>query len=235
MNNLIMLNADRFCRLTLNELIAHKKSIFIVTLLFLVIQLLTPFYLKLDFEGYFPLLYIGGFIVSSLAFNELHNPQLAHQYLMLPCSNLEKFLSKWVLSSIGYALALLIVYYLFLMLDIALHSLIFKQSIPPSHITQATLWISILKYIILQSVIFLGAISFKKHTLLKTALLLACLVLALFIFSAFVSWIFLLDHSYGPIIISNIMHGLYFLFWVALAPVCLYVAYLKLTEYELRG
>jgi hypothetical protein len=40
----------------------------------------------------------GGLLLTSLAFHDMHHPLEGHRYLMLPCSNLERFLSRYLLT-----------------------------------------------------------------------------------------------------------------------------------------
>ncbi len=202
-------NIARFSRLLMNDIRLHKKIILSVTL--------TLMLFVCHFADYFFVLYVGGFILSSMAFSEYHDPKRAHSALTLPCSALEKVLSKWMLTSIGYALGLVILYFL---LSIVLH---FGKSLERFDILQPALWMGIGKYILLQSVVFLGAISFKKYALIKTALTVSIFCAILFLIAINVSPLFLVS-------LSGI--SLYYFSW--LAPVFWYVTYLKLTEYELR-
>ncbi len=40
----------------------------------------------------------GGLIVTGMAFQDMHHPLERYRYLMLPCSNLERFLSRYLLT-----------------------------------------------------------------------------------------------------------------------------------------
>ena len=40
----------------------------------------------------------GGLLLTSLAFHDMHHPLEGQRYLMLPCSNLERFLSRYLLT-----------------------------------------------------------------------------------------------------------------------------------------
>src|SRR5579872_6599748 len=180
-------NINRLFILILNDLRSHSKTILIFAVALLVFFLITPFEVTNSPDVYLAILYIGGFIISSFAFKDCHHPQKAYLYLMLPCSNFERFLSKWLLTSIGYAIILLAVYYLCLLLHFVMllswvNFGVFHYHIYLMDIFQISLWISIAKYIILQSVILLGAMTFKKYALIKTALVLGCYFLLLNIF-----------------------------------------------------
>ena len=64
----------------------------------------------IHFQLYLPLLFLGGFIVTSLIFKELHLNGQGVFYMTLPGSNLEKFLSKLLVTSLGYAFGSLFFY-----------------------------------------------------------------------------------------------------------------------------
>ncbi len=224
---------QRLSHLIMNDLRIHAKTILIASAALVVCFALLPFHVTGNSASYFFILYTGGFIISSSAFNDLHDNLKAHLYLTLPCSNLERFLNKWLLTSIGYAIGLLIVYYLFSLLSSAVNLMAYNQRVNPLNILQPDLWIGIGKYIILQSVVFLGAIIFKKQALLKTTLAVGGFFLALSVFSVMISWMFCPNCIQTGFIIYSLMQGGYFLFWVVAAPFCWYLTYLRLSEREL--
>lgn len=231
--NSATLNLNRLGHLILNDLRLNKKMILIVALTLIVFFALMPFHVTGTASVYFAILYIGGFIITSSAFNDLHQYPKAYLSLMLPCSNLERFLSKWLLTSIGYALGVLIIYYLFSLISVAVNILLIHRTIYPLDILQPTLWIGIGKYIILQSIVLLGAITFKRYALIKTALAIGCFFLALGFLSTIIAWIFFPNYFPAWTLLSNAITGSYFFFWIILAPFCWYITYLRITEYEL--
>jgi len=227
-------NLIRLSHLIFNDVMSLKKPISIVAAILIIFSLFSPLNAINGFSTYFALLYIGGFIVTSFAFNDLHERSKAHLFLMLPCSNFERFLNKWLLSGIGYALSLLIAYYLFSFINGAINLLVFEQHIPTINLLQSVLWIGIGKYLILQSVILLGAIMFRKYVLIKTALVVGCFFLIFTIFSAAINLIVLFpDYSQGELLMHTAHKIGHFIFWVLLAPFCWTITYLRLTEYEL--
>ena len=74
------------------------------------------------------LLFIGGYIVSSLAFRELHQPDRSYFYCTMPGSLLEKFFSKLLVTSLGYALGTLIFYTILAVASEGINRLIFCHS-----------------------------------------------------------------------------------------------------------
>lgn len=209
MNNYF--SAYRLSHLLINDLKQHAVMIFISAVVLLIFFSVLP---------YVFVLYIGGFILTSTAFNDLHDRQRAHLFIMLPCSNLERFISKWFLTSLGYAIGTLIVYYC---------SLLLKKNTQ-----EFSLYIlrDVGNYIILQSIVLLGAITFKKHALIKTALFVSIVFMLLSGLTMLNVWLFY-PHYFNPMM-DSISIRKYMDFWVLIAPFCWYVAYLKLTEYELN-
>ena len=59
------------------------------------------------------LLFVGGFIFTSIIFRELYTKPRGQFYLTLPASHLEKITSKWLLSAILYPIGVTIGYWLF--------------------------------------------------------------------------------------------------------------------------
>lgn len=234
MNTNDKFNLRRLFWLIKNDLRLQTKTMLIVAGTLVVFFALLPLQVASSVTAYFLVLYVGGFIVTSVAFNELHNRNRAYLSLLLPCSNLERFLNKWLLTSIGYALGVLITFYFFSLLSFIVNLLVFHQHIAILNILQPELWIGIAKYIILQSIILLGAIVFRKYALIKTALVLGCFLIVLSAISIIFVWMFCANCFQAGYFVPAILHGGYFIFWVILAPFCWYITYLRLTEYELK-
>lgn len=245
MNTYDTFNINRLFKLIINDVSLQTKTIRIFAIAMLVFFLIMPFSLINNPDVYLVILYIGGFLITSSAFKDLHDPLRAHHSLMLPCSNVERFLSRWFLTSIGYAVALLVMYYIFILVHffILLSFANFDvayQHIKPMNIFRLDIWASIGKYIIFQSVVLLGAMMFKKYSLIKTALILGCFFLVLNIFSLLI-YIMFFPHFFTDLH-ANIrimtppitINGGYFSYWLFAAPVFWYATYLKLTEYELK-
>ncbi|QLH42093.1 MAG: hypothetical protein HWD59_04760 [Coxiellaceae bacterium] len=216
------------------EVQLQAKSIKVFFGALAILLLLFPQQVSGSFSMYFWILYIGGFMISSNAFSDLHTTDKAYFYLTLPCSNLERLLSKWLYTSIGYALSILIFYYLFVTLLSPINLLIFRREIVPLNIFDANLWINIGKYVILQSIVLLGAITFKRQILIKTALAFGSLLLILSIFTFIVTLLFCPHCNQEGFIFFSLLQDGHFIFWLVVAPICWYMTYLRLTEYELK-
>jgi hypothetical protein len=203
------------------------------------------------------LLFLGGFIVTSLAFREVWQNGGGIFYLTLPGSVFEKFLSKLLVTSIGFALGSL----LFMAGVTALSELIDHLLFGYGHgyFYMGSLIVAALKaclfYVITQSLFLLGSIWFKKVALIRTALWMGIFAIALAIIVGIATRIFLgskmnwsgmgfrfnlnngdFMQMFGPgtrtasgLSAFKIVSQVLF---YALAPVCWLATYFKLAEAE---
>ena len=116
------------------------------------------------------LLFVGGFIISSLAFREVWQAGSGISYLSLPGSTLEKLVVKLLLTSVGYAAGCL----LFMSGVAALSEALDRLTFGVGHgffnpfapdVMQATA-----RYLVTQAFFLLGSIWFKKLAFVKTVL-----------------------------------------------------------------
>lgn len=202
---------------------------------------------QVRYEGYMETFYtaffLGGLIFTSRIYHELHTPEKSYQYLSLPASTLEKLLSHWLLSSIGYILASFLAMYIVALLGGLLSAGLFQADfqfidLAPHRLPQAAG-----TYLVLQSIFLFGAVSFRGHNFLKT-------ILGLFLFGIFIS-IFtslaariILGDVFGqelphiepgiqqvPAFFSETVPAIMeSVFWYVVAPFFLVVSYFKLKE-----
>jgi hypothetical protein len=190
------------------------------------------------------ILFISGFWISSKAFHVLHTGQLARNYLLLPATQLEKFISRLFLTSIGLAVLGVTIYFFLSLLISGLVWVFYRASVPLFVFTSAKLWHGITTYCILQAVVLLASIYFRNHCLLKLLLTLVIIKLSIFFLTILISGIFL-NHTItdSPFAISQMMFiftpAKYFgeelisrIFWLGLAPFCWWVSYVRLKESE---
>jgi hypothetical protein len=116
------------------------------------------------------LLFLGGFISTSGAFRELHQPGSGPFYLTLPGTLGEKLLSKLLVSGLGFAIATL----LFMGGISAVSELINRAVFGAGHglfnpIALDNLHAAAM-YLVVQSMFLLGSIWFRKVAFIKTAL-----------------------------------------------------------------
>lgn len=231
-------NFPRVLQLISNDIWQQKIVVLIVALLIALICTVQLAYKpsNIDASFYFFLLYVIGFIATGSVFNELHDRQKAYKYLLLPASSLEKFLAKWLLTAIIYPLALLFLLYSLSLLNFILNTLLGLPGPSYTYMTifNGDLWLGICKYIILQAVVLLGAVSFKKYALLKTALVVISFFMLIGALFWVLTWFFMPHFALDESLVRASLQGWHFIFWVLLAPFCWYVTYLKLAEYELR-
>lgn len=246
-----MLNLKRLTFLIKNDIIMHRHTIYVVigTIIgiLLLFNLISPhniYTVNTDPTAMLWILFLGGIWATSLSFKELYNKEKNYLFLILPCSNLEKLLNKLILTAIIYPLAVIILYTLFYWLIAILTKLIYHFTPTLFNPFQATIWLSVASYIVIQSMFFLGTIYFKSHPIIKTILCLIILGIIISIFTL-ITGIFLFKHLF--------FHGIFFLpnfkillspveksladvihitFWVVLAPTCWIISYLRLKEFE---
>lgn len=204
---------------------------------------------------YFALtLFIGGFIITSRSFVELHAKSRNHDWLMLPASPIEKFLGRLLLSSVGVGVGAVIYFFLFSLLGSGVHALVFGRAYPLFNPADGTVWLMVLHYIVLQSLFFAGAVYFKKAHFIKTVLVLTAFFFVLMLLVAGVARLVfwreftqltaggsIANLDFSPIqarlesaghVVSVISQVVY---WAILAPVFWVFAYFRLAEAEVRN
>lgn len=189
------------------------------------------------------IIYIGGFILTSMVFKELHSPARSQFYLTLPATTSEKLFSSWILSSIGFIVAANVALSLVLLLSNGLASLIWSSSVglfnPFSN--QSIQAMSV--FIVLQSIFFLGAIYFRKNNFLKTILSLFVISFIINIIVALFMYILFgqmgvggnMENMPADFIItmeSTVPKMARIAFYGIIAPLCLLIAYFRLKERE---
>ena len=229
------LNFTNVKHLIAADLTLHRKAITLSTILIALLLFLFAGNQPWPSGLYGFILLVGGFTLSSRTFNELGDKNKAQFYLTLPCSTLERVVSRWLLTAVGYALATLVLYFLISLLKATLAVLLFHAAFMPLNIINPWLWLMLGQYMVLQSLFFLGAATFKRFTLMKTLLSLLCF----FIFLAIVTFILLISLTQGYSYDNNqftitTVHAHFFWVLVVLMPFCWYLTYLKLSATEAR-
>ncbi len=238
MSQFIHFDINRFKQLVANDLRINLKiiaiSVAVIIVFWTLLSLGNGGAVSQSLFGF--VLYVGGFVMTSRSFKELHDSEQAYHYLTLPCSNFERFLSKWIITSVGYAIALLGLFWIFSVLSMVIHYAIFSHMTPIINIFDPLFWQSIKTYIILHSIVFLGAVVFKRYSLLKTALFIGCLILGFTVFTGSISFHFFSLWTPYAVQIQNFGALVTFILnilWLAIAPFCWIVAYFRIKEYEI--
>ena len=139
-------------------------------------------------------LYISGLIFTSISFNELGNKPRGIDYLLLPASHLEKFLTTLLITTIGF----LLVYHLAFFLAVQVLDTIVRiryGAIMENDLTKFSekdIWQwNYYIWVIAQSLFLLGAVYFHKYSLIKTVFFFFVFVLSLYLVNAlFVQFFF---------------------------------------------
>jgi hypothetical protein len=105
-------------------------------------------------------------------------------------------------------------------------------NVHPLNLSNPKIWYTIEQYMILQPLFLLGAIFFKRYNVAKTLLMFSLFVGILIAFTVIFSLVICQTCDYTFSLIS-IFDKSFYLFWIALAPVCSYLTYLRITESEI--
>ncbi|MCF7885234.1 MAG: hypothetical protein K9M80_01960 [Candidatus Marinimicrobia bacterium] len=114
-------------------------------------------------ETYYSLFLIVGFIFSSSVFIEMHDSQKGLVYLTTPASELERLLSKFLITNIFYILVAFIYLTLLTYILKGINGLLFDYTNGQFNFN----WQVVKIYFIVQSIFLFAGSYFKKHAFLK--------------------------------------------------------------------
>jgi hypothetical protein len=199
-------------------------------------------------------LFLGGAIITSQSFRDIHAPETAMNWLTVPASKLEKLLVLLWFTSLGYALFLIVFFTLASPVVEGVLRFLFGRNNPlfkPFHLDHFQ---SIAGYLLVQSIFFLGSAYFKSHRFIKTFLALCLVTSGLLLFSLLAVRVVFFDFFAGfvptpqgleqlRLALAKTWPGLrtyagvirvagYFGFWCVLPLSCWWIAYLRLGEVE---
>ncbi len=200
------------------------------------------------------LLFAGGLIATSLVFKEMHKKETAQNYLLLPASNFEKFFSRLIISTAGFAAVTLVGLTIISYLSEGINTLIFNRHNQIFNPFTKKIWVLMAHYFIAQSVFFLGAAYFRKHNFIKTINIIFILqilvttITALFVrivyfdlFEGFfrienTSLLIQLEKlSLGAVSLTGLLNTLKVLYWIIPAPLFWTIAYFRIKEVEVKN
>ena len=209
---------------------------------------------QLYFTLFTNLLFIGGLIVTSMVFREMHRKETAQNYLLLPASNFEKFFSRLLISTVGFAAVTLVGLTLISYLSEGINTLIFKRHNQIFNPFTKTVWMLMAHYFVAQSVYFLGAAYFRKHNFIKTInvifliLILVSILGVLFFriiyFDIFDTFFGIKDTSLmiqwdkislAPKTIDTLINIAKALYWLIPAPLFWTITYFRIKEAEVKN
>jgi hypothetical protein len=123
------------------------------------------------------LLFLGGAIFTSMIFNDMHHPLERYHYLMLPYSNLERFVSRYLVSAPLFVLYVIVLYKAFEVGANFVCALLQEgRVVAPLDLGSPLLWNLVKGYFIVHIFVYAGAIWFRSNALIKT------------LFTGFVFW-----------------------------------------------
>jgi hypothetical protein len=119
-------------------------------------------------SGYMFFLLTGGFVLSSLAFNELAYPLKRPNYLMLPASAFEKFLSMWLLTCLGWIVLFTMTFLIYTWIAGSIEQLFFRSvSITAFNPFGHSPLVAMRIYIVCQAIFLVGAVHFRGYAFPK--------------------------------------------------------------------
>ena len=250
MNPTKLFSISRFFTLLKLELYRSRKAVlitFVITfgLLFTGLILETILGYKNVFEShpssYAFALMMGGFILSSLTFNDLSNTLRRQNYLILPASTLEKYLSMWLLTCICWIIIFTLTYIVYALIANAIGHHLFRNMTYLAFVPFSRVPVGAIKfYIVLQGIFMIAAVHFRGFVFPKT-------ILTLLLFGMVCGIIFYcimtgLFHSDSEILaeykppkgtaVYQLWQAIIWLFWWVLAPLSWVITYIGLKEEE---
>ena len=208
----------------------------------------------LAFGMFAALLGFGGQVFTSMIFNDMHHPLERYHYLMLPCSNLERFVSRYLITAPLFVVYAIVLYKVFeTAANFLIENLTDAQGIPPLDLTARPTQLLILGYFGLHVFSYTGAIWFRSYAFIKTQVAgllfwMACLAvmflsIRILYWDSFISLFELNpqgpfpDIEFGPEYFVDEDGN--FLLWVKLTTIAflgwfLFLAYLGLEEHEVQ-
>lgn len=121
----------------------------------------------------------AGLLLTGISFQDMHHPLERFQYLLLPCSNLERFLSRYLLTGPLFVVYAALAFTLIDRAGNALAGLWIDIQQPRFSPWSGSLLNVVSGYLLAHAVVLTGAICFRTHALLKTVLFLMMLLVSL--------------------------------------------------------
>lgn len=259
MKDSINFRFDRLLKLLRNEVKLNHRGVFIVAgavflfLLFLSAAVSERVGYDGDFFGiwYGITLLGGGFLYTSIICRELNRSATTHLYLTTPASTLEKFIAKWLLTTVGYVLVHGVLYSIFTAAALGIDAMDGHTYFTSFSVFGRSAWLLIKIYLAVQSVFLVGSIYFRKYEIFKTVLSVSLVGWVLFFITAlmfrivfneyFDGWSFATHTDHIRLEPNNRLKDLaenralpvlQYLFWVGLPLLMWTVGFFKLKETE---
>jgi hypothetical protein len=174
------LNPSRFRRLLANDVLRISKMVLLASAALLCVTCIV--YLANFEPGRIPDdppasvllfgLYLlgGGLLLTSEIFRDMHHPLERYHFLMLPVSNTERFLSRYLLTGPLLVAYLVVAFAVMDWTGNQLAAWLKEASAPSFSPASGEILLLIRVYLFVHLLAFLGAIGFRSMNLLKTAL-----------------------------------------------------------------
>lgn len=203
----------------------------------LIISLLVAYFEPMNIYNlpalYMVVFFISGYIFTSVIFSEMNTPQKSFSFLTIPVSNLEKIIGSWIITS-----PLFIITYIILMYIIfAISATMAGMPHAVANLLTHDIFVSLGIFMVVQTVFFLGACTFKGNNFLKTLFSLFILANVLGIYTGILGWTVIgFNNSFEPSYefqdwATSFAETVFpILFWYVLGPFMVVVSYFKLKE-----
>jgi hypothetical protein len=181
------ISLPRFGRLMLNDMLRVARPLLYTTVTLLAVTVLlylisssarpSQSFTTLGIFGC--CLFSAGMYLTSVAFKDMHHPLERYQYLMLPVSNLERLLSRYLLTGPLLVLCAIPIFMVFDYVANILTSMWIDKRQPLFYpFTAATKWM-LVSYLLAHAVTLTGAICFRSYAFLKSVLFLVLVIVML--------------------------------------------------------
>ena len=170
---------SRFVRVFRNDLAQQWRRIWIATIAAFGLGLVA-YMTNVDprqpvepelFAVLYPLALIGGgLLFTASIFADMHHPLQCFQYLTLPCSNLERFLSRYLLTGPLFFLYAVVAYAVFDATAATLSLAWMNKRAAVFDFPATPVWQFSAGYFFLHACMLLGAVYFRSYALIKTGL-----------------------------------------------------------------
>lgn len=174
-----MFDFENFCRLVKLHLYLNRKLALCLTIGYGLLALLFAYTTPESSAAFSLPLFVGVALITASAFREIHDSKYSIQYLTIPCSSLERYLTLWFLTGPFYLFAVTVIYALGMILHILMHSFIVLSDVRGFISTT-------IAYLGMNAFFMFGSVFFKRLFLIKTLFVLLGLAL---IFAVLKAWL----------------------------------------------
>ncbi len=131
---------------------------------------------------YYLILYFVGIRWAANAFPELRNKEKCCSWLMVPGSAFEKYISRLILSSIGFAVLFSVLYFIGVNIGNIINLIVFNNHfIPFVPFETVDVPFTIASLVTLHSIFCVGGLYFKRYPIVKTVLFVLLIIILLMV------------------------------------------------------